>query len=316
MMPGPQYGQRSRGSQGSPPFGHGYPMSPLVLRLIIANFAIYLLMALGIIPTVAIEWLGFGVPGFITRPWTIVTYMFLHGSFMHVFMNMLALFFFGPPLERRWGRRLFLKYYILTGLGGAAASVLLYSALGPTLMIGASGAVFGLLVAFALNWPDARILLWFVFPVKAKWFVIGLGAFTLLSTAQGSADGVAHWAHLGGLVSGYVYLRYGERIGRAASRAFFTEKPARPPKQRRRRRPGRKKPSAAGGEEPSASTPLRPTPPRRRGRDEGLDEVDRILDKIRATGMDSLTPRERAFLDEVSRQYRETKDKRPTSRTH
>ena len=290
----PQYGQ------GAPPFGHGFPMTPLVLRLMVANFAIYLLMAVRVIPTAAVEWLGFGVPGFLTRPWTLVTYMFLHGSFMHVFMNMLALFFFGPPLERKWGSRTFLKYYLLTGLGGAAASVLLYSVLGPTLMVGASGAVFGLLVAFAMNWPDAKILLWFVFPVRAKWFVLGLGAFTLLSTAQGSADGVAHWAHLGGLASGFVYLRYGERIGRFASRLFFTEKPA-PPRKRARRPAGR-------------DQPPRRTPPRRRpGR--RLDEVDRILDKIRATGMDSLTPRERAFLDEVSRQYRETKD-RDTSRTH
>ena len=301
-------GQRARGMGGGGiRFGHGFPMSRWVLRLMIANFAIYLLTALRIIPLSAVEWLGFSVPGFLTRPWTLVTYMFLHGSFMHVFMNMLALFFFGPPLEQKWGSRLFLRYYLLTGLGGAAFSVLLYSMIGPTMMIGASGAIFGLLLAFALNWPDARIYLWFVFPVKAKWFVMGLGAFTLLSTAQGSADGVAHWAHLGGLVSGFVYLRYGERIGRFVQRALYKEKPAPTHRPRRRRRP-RPDPTVEGP---------RPTP-RRRPRQNGdaLDEVDRILDKIRATGMDSLTPRERAFLDEVSRQYRATQDTRSKTRTH
>ncbi|WP_425154227.1 rhomboid family intramembrane serine protease [Candidatus Palauibacter sp.] len=296
--------QQAYGS-GGVRFGHGFPMSRWVLRLMIANFAIFLLMSLRIVPAPAIEWLGFAVPGFLTRPWTAVTYMFLHGSFMHVFMNMLALFFFGPPLEQKWGSRFFLKYYLITGLGGAASSVLLYSVLGPTMMIGASGAVFGLLLAFALNWPDARILLWFVFPVRAKWFVMGLGAFTLLSTAQGSADGVAHWAHLGGLVSGFVYLRYGERLRRFAAKALYQEKEKPAPRSRRRRR------AASTGEAPP------PTPRRRRRQDgDALDEVDRILDKIRATGMDSLTPRERAFLDEVSRQYRQTQDTPTKSRTH
>ena len=166
-------------------FGHGFPMSRWVKRLMIANFAIFVVMAIGIIPPRAIDWLGFAVPGFLTRPWTIVTYMFVHGGFMHVFMNMLALFFFGPPLEQKWGSRFFLRFYLVTGLGAAAFSVLLYSLTGPTIMVGASGAIFGILVAFALNWPDAKIFLYFVFPVPAKWFVAGLGAFTLLLDRTG-----------------------------------------------------------------------------------------------------------------------------------
>ena len=289
-------GRFGGGGPGGVRFGHGFPMSRWVLRLMVANFAVFLLMAVRIVPAGAIEWLGFAVPGFLTRPWTVVTYMFVHGGFMHLFMNMLALFFFGPPLERKWGSRFFLRFYLVAGLGGAAFSVLLYSLTGPTLMVGASGAIFGLLVAFALNWPDAKILLYFVFPVPAKWFVAGLGALTLLSTVQGSTDGVAHWAHLGGLVTGFVYLRYGERIGRFAHRALYKERqaPTRPP------------------------PPPPPPPPRRRRRVDGdsLDEVDRILDKIRADGMDSLSARERAFLDEVSRQYQQTKGTEKKTRTH
>lgn len=280
-------------------FGHGFPMSRWVLRLMIANFAIFLLMAVRLVPAGAIEWLGFAVPGFLTRPWTVFTYMFVHGGFMHLFMNMLALFFFGPPLEQKWGSRFFLRFYLATGLGGAAFSVLLYSLTGPTIMVGASGAIFGLLVAFALNWPDAKIFLYFVFPVPAKWFVAGLGVLTLLSTVQGSTDGVAHWAHLGGLVTGFVYLRYGERIGRFAHRALYKERPA--PARGRKRRPA----------------PPPPAPRRRRRVDgDSLDEVDRILDKIRADGMDSLSTRERAFLDEVSRQYQQTKGTEKKTRTH
>ena len=281
-------------------FGHGFPMSRWVLRLMIANFAIFLLMAMRIVPVGAVDWLGFAVPGFLTRPWTIVTYMFVHGGFMHVFMNMLALFFFGPPLEQKWGSRFFLRFYLVTGLGAAAFSVLLYSLTGPTIMVGASGAIFGILVAFALNWPDAKIYLYFVFPVPAKWFVAALGAFTLLSTVQGSADGVAHWAHLGGLVTGFVYLRYGDRIGRRAHSLLYKERPAAPRARTRR-----------------AAPPPDPTPRRRRRADgDSLDEVDRILDKIRASGMDSLSARERAFLDEVSRQYQQTKSPRKKTRTH
>ncbi|WP_420447098.1 rhomboid family intramembrane serine protease [Candidatus Palauibacter sp.] len=281
-------------------FGHGFPMSRWVKRLMIANFAIFLVMAIGIVPPAAVDWLGFAVPGFLTRPWTIVTYMFVHGGFMHVFMNMLALFFFGPPLEQKWGSRFFLRFYLVTGLGAAAFSVLLYSLTGPTIMVGASGAIFGILVAFAMNWPDAKIFLYFVFPVPAKWFVAGLGAFTLLSTVQGSADGVAHWAHLGGLVTGFVYLRFGERIGRLARSVFYKE--VQPPTPRRARRP---------------APPPAPTPRRRRRADgDSLDEVDRILDKIRASGMDSLSERERAFLDEVSRQYQQTQGTGKKTRTH
>lgn len=282
-------------------FGHGFPMSRWVLRLMVANFAIFLLMATRIVPAGAIDWLGFAVPGFLTRPWTLVTYMFVHGGFMHLFMNMLALFFFGPPLEQKWGSRFFLRFYLVTGLGAAAFSVLLYSLTGPTIMVGASGAIFGLLVAFALNWPDAKIFLYFVFPVPAKWFVAALGAFTLLSTVQGSADGVAHWAHLGGLVTGFVYLRYGERISRLAHRMLYKERPA--PTRGRKRRP---------------APPPPPPSSRRRRRVDGdsLDEVDRILDKIRADGMDSLSARERAFLDEVSRQYQQTQGTEKKTRTH
>ncbi|MXW65409.1 MAG: rhomboid family intramembrane serine protease [Gemmatimonadales bacterium] len=281
-------------------FGHGFPMSRWVMRLMIANFAIFLLMAMRIVPVGAVDWLGFAVPGFLTRPWTIVTYMFVHGGFMHVFMNMLALFFFGPPLEQKWGSRFFLRFYLVTGLGAAAFSVLLYSLTGPTIMVGASGAIFGILVAFALNWPDAKIYLYFVFPVPAKWFVAALGAFTLLSTVQGSADGVAHWAHLGGLVTGFVHLRYGDRIGRLANRFLYKERPVAPRGRKRR-----------------AAPPPDPTPRRRRRADgDSLDEVDRILDKIRASGMDSLSARERAFLDEVSRQYQQTQGTRKKTRTH
>ncbi len=273
-------------------------MSKWVLRLLIANIAIFmaraLLGAVGVNTTPFVEaWLAFGVPDFITRPWTAVTYMFLHGGFGHLFTNMLVLFFFGPPLENHWGSKFFIKYYLITGLGAALFAVLLYPLIGPSLVIGASGAIFGLLLAFALNWPDAKIYIYFLFPVPAKWFVGVLGLFALFQTIGGSGGGVAHWAHLGGLVTGIVYLRLGERIGRSFEKIFFKEKP-------RHVKVERKAPA-----DPAPKPEVRR---RRRGVDgDSLDEVDRILDKIRESGMDSLSVKERAFLDDMSRQYKKKK---------
>jgi len=285
------------GAGGGFRFGHGFPMTPWVLRLVLANVAVFLIQGLGILPPPVWESLAFRMPGFLVQPWSIVTYMFLHGSFAHLFGNMLVLFFFGPPLESHWGGRFFIRFYTICGLGGAVFSVLLYRLIGPTLVIGASGAIFGLLLAFAMNWPDAKIYLYFLFPVPAKWFVAILGLFTLYATASGAGGGIAHWTHLGGMVFGFVTLRYGERIGRGVKRAFVKDPRSRVRVER-------------GGSTGKGAAPRSASRPRRGVDGDSLDEVDRILDKIREHGMDSLTARERAFLDEMSRRYRDTPETR------
>lgn len=290
-------------------FGHGFPMTTWVKRLLIANVAVWGLFGLGILPRGAIEWLGFAIPTSFLRPWTAVTYMFVHATFGHLFMNMLVLFFFGPPLENHWGSRFFLKFYLACGLGGAAFHLLFASIIGPVPMIGASGAIFGLLLAFAMNWPDARIYLYFLFPIPAKWFVGILGAFTLFATFRGGGGVVAHWAHLGGLVTAFVYLRFGERMARGLKGAFFRDRPARVRVERggRTEASERQKPERQQRERREKRAGRRG----KRGVDgDALDEVDRILDKIRESGMDSLTAEERAFLDEMSRRYQKT------TRTH
>ena len=281
-------GRRYAAAGGGLRFGHGFPMTLWVKRLLVANFTVFAAIWLKLLPVSVTSALAFAVPDFLTRPWSPLTYMFVHAAFPHVFMNMLALFFFGPPLESHWGSRFFIRYYIVCGLGGALFAILLYPLIGPTAMIGASGAIFGLLLAFAMNWPDAQIYLYFLFPVPAKWFVAVLGAFTLFATVRGAGGGVAHWAHLGGMVTGFVMLRYGERMSRGLKRAFFRERPTHVKVEK-------------------GSRPAQPPPERRsrRGVDgDSLDEVDRILDKIRESGMSSLTDTERAFLDEMSRRYR------------
>ncbi len=148
--------------------------------------------------------------------WQPFTYLFLHDGFFHILFNLFALWMFGSDLERLWGGRKFLFYFFLCGVGAAVFDVLVQpSSRIPT--IGNSGAIFGILLAFGVLWPDRPIFLWFVVPVKAKWFVIGIGAIEFLSELGGAQSGIAHLAHLGGMLVGYLYLRGGRLSGRAQS---------------------------------------------------------------------------------------------------
>ncbi len=266
----------------------GYALTPWVKRLLVANtVAFFLTLIIGADPI--FRWFAFAPSRALIQPWSAVTYMFLHGNFWHLFVNMLILFFFGPPLENKWGSREFVKYYLICGLGGAALSFLFV----PFWIVGASAATLGLMLAFALNWPNAPIYIWGIFPVKAKWlvgffFVVDLlGAF-----GSGSGGGIAHFAHLGGVITGLVYLKSGwilsslgkKQSGRRRARRFAIV---------REEAPGRET-----GQEKEA-------PPVWSSEDEAmLDRVDKILDKISAEGMSSLTPDERRILDEVSKKRR------------
>jgi len=151
------------------------------------------------------------------RIWQPLTYLFLHGGLFHILFNMLTLWMFGTELERMWGSRFFTKYYFAAGLGAAATQVILSFVPGDfgdqmylTTTIGASGAVYGVLLAYALYFPNRPIYMYFVFPIPAKYFVMILGGISLLSSV-GGGGGVAHTAHLGGLVAGYLYLK-GTRV--------------------------------------------------------------------------------------------------------
>jgi len=140
------------------------------------------------------------------KVWQLVTYMFLHdpNGFMHIFLNMLFLWMFGAELEREWGTREFLKYYFITGIGAGILNIVLSSS--PT--IGASGAVYGVMLAYALRYPNRYIYIYFLFPVKIKYFMAFLALISFFSTFGSYGDGIAHAAHLGGIVIGYIYLKY------------------------------------------------------------------------------------------------------------
>ena len=150
--------------------------------------------------------------------WQPFTYMFLHGGLGHILFNMLALWMFGVQLERRWGTRFFLRYYFLTGVGAGVSTLIASlpfmfgSSLYGVPTIGASGAIYGVLLAFALYYPKVPILLFFLFPVPARYFVMIIGGIAFYNSMITTGSGIAHTAHLGGMLFGYLYLTRG-RVG-------------------------------------------------------------------------------------------------------
>src|SRR5947208_7369855 len=152
-------------------------------------------------------------PEHVLWAWQVATYMFLHGGIFHIVFNMLALWMFGTELERTWGTRYFLKFYLVTGIGAGVLTVffsLLPFGFARQLqyanVIGASGAIYGLLLAYAMYFPERPIYMYFVFPIPAKIFVAIMGAIAFLSSMS-EAGGVANATHLGGLLVGYVFLK-------------------------------------------------------------------------------------------------------------
>ena len=190
--------------------GPGAP-TPAVKILLITNVALFLInMIVGSIMTIR---LGLS-PQSVFQDfalWQPVTYMFLHstGGLGHILFNMLALWMFGTELERTWGTRFFTKYYFVTGIGAAATSLLLSLFIADiyhSTTVGASGAIYGLLIAYAMYFPH-RTIYYIIFPIPARVFVAIMGLIAFWSSVSGSGGGVAHTAHLGGLVVGYLYLK-------------------------------------------------------------------------------------------------------------
>lgn len=267
----------------------GIALTPWVKRLLIANVVAFLLTwALSFArPGGFVEYLAFTPVEVLQKPWTVLTYMFVHGGPLHLIFNMLGLLFFGPRLEERWGATEFLKFYLICGLGGALFSLVFpYQPI-----IGASAAVYGILLAFAFYWPDTPIYIWGILPVAAKWLVAILVATSIFFTLSGGASGVAHLAHLGGLATGFLWLKspwappaWGAVPARRASGRMATATAF------ARRALSRPKHIQVGHVRTVAQ-------PRE-------NDVDRILDKISAHGIASLTEEERRRLEEASQRPR------------
>ncbi|MFQ5889306.1 MAG: rhomboid family intramembrane serine protease [Gemmatimonadota bacterium] len=250
-------------------------MTPWVGQLIFANVVMYVL---SIAFPALVGDLAFMPALVLSRPWTPLTYMFLHAGVWHLFFNMIALFFFGPRLEVRLGGPRFLRLYFISGLMGAGLSVLTPFAT----IVGASGAVFGVLLGFARYWPHERIYIWGVLPIEARVLVIAMTVLALWGGFGGSRDGIAHFAHLGGFLGGYLYLRYTEATS--------------PARNFRQRATVTLSAKISDGRNLQRWSQI----DRDSLHEANRDELDRILEKIRVSGTSSLTLREREFLDRFS----------------
>lgn len=266
-------------------FGHS-PISRgsftgVIKWLIIINVAVFFIQrvaGVGFLKTFSL------IPIYVTKKiwiWQLVTYMFLHAGFFHLLINLFVLWMFGKSIATVWGNREFLKYYLICGIGAAVLTVIT----GPFTRIptiGASGGVYGVLLAFGMLYPESVIYLYFLIPIKAKHFVILMGALTFISSINSTGSQVAHFAHLGGLLTGYIYLKSSSlrhKFSLGTLKTINTYKIAEFIYKLKMFFSHNKKPSAAGPAGPVSE-----------------NNVNEILDKILLHGIESLTPEEKQIM--------------------
>jgi membrane associated rhomboid family serine protease len=273
-------------------------ITPWVGRLLAANAIVLLLQQTIFTSDSLTDLLSFTASLALQRPWTFVTYMFVHAGILHLAANSLALFVFGPPVERRLGSSTFILYYLYCGIGAAFFSLLLHTVnLGPDAMVGASGAILGVAYAFSRIMPDAQLMVFPIpVPIRARWLILMLAAFDVVGLFLLN-DNIAHGAHLGGLLSGAFYFVL-RGIARPADPMPIASPRPRVPVAVR----GSAPPAPSRTRSEAAAPQVSRESQSRRG--EETAEIDRVLDKISASGIDSLTPDERRFLDAVARRRR------------
>jgi membrane associated rhomboid family serine protease len=194
-------------------------LPPAIKWLIIINVAVFLLGSLTPLGPVLERYFALTPSDVVTQffIWQLASYLFLHQGVLHILFNMLALWMFGSELETTWGTRRFLQFYFFAGIGAGICVVLLnYAFRSPEIhTLGASGAIYGILLAWAVLWPDRIILFFFLFPMKVKYFVMIFGAIAFYNPFNPNSP-VSEFAHLGGMAFGYVFLKMPRRRGRGA----------------------------------------------------------------------------------------------------
>jgi len=253
-------------------FGRG--VSSAIKILIIANVAVFLLENLLGIEQLFNNYLGL-VPSLVINDfyiWQLFTYMFLHGGLWHLLINMVVLWMFGSEIERYWGRKEFLGYYFITGIGsGILTTAFSYSSTIP--IVGASGAIYGVLLAYGMMFPNRIIYLYFLIPVKVKYFVLFIGGVAFFSSIADKGSSISHLTHLTGMLIGYIYMKSNVRISNL-SKSFGDLKIKREVKKAERVR---------------------------KSYDNLRQEIDSILDRINEVGYENLTDDEKHILEEASR---------------
>ncbi len=272
----------------------GFQLTPTVKYLLIANVAIFFLQQ--IIPNVLEQWGAFNTPLAVNQLqiWRFVTYMFLHGGVSHVLFNMLGLWMFGTQIEALWGQRTFTLYYFVCGIGGA----ILYGlfgllGIGGGWMLGASGAIMGLLLAYGMTYPDNLIFIMGILPIKAKYMVILYGMMDLLSIPKN--DGVANLAHLGGLLAGFIFIQItipglsGQMFkGNSLGSWWRRTQTKRRMKVVRPKKTTSSEPKSSGFHSGTSTNP-------------DQQRIDKILDKISREGLQSLSDEEQDLLRRAGR---------------
>ena len=288
-------------------------LTTAVQWLIALNVAIYFVQLTVLDPTDVQLALGFQKNNLGHQWWTIGTYMFVHGGFWHLALNMYTLWLFGPRVEWRWSTREFLRFYLFCGLGGWFAHLVFA---GTTVLIGASAAVFGVMLAYATLWPDEQVFVFGVIPTTVRWLVIFVGALNIvggIATMDGRG-GVAYLAHVGGLVAGWLYLRTIAAVNLGRLRQGVSPVPDEPeesppravpkalPRSRAREREHIDDVVARSNAMVAKHATSRRTS---RGVQPEHAALDKVLDKISAHGLESLTGAERNLLNEASKRLRD-----------
>ena len=246
-----------------------------VKLLVIINIVVFVLTALsgqrsilfssfGLVPSNV--WSNFKV-------WQLFTYLFVHGGFLHIFFNMFVLWMFGKDLEMQWGKNEFLLFYFTCGIGAGLMTVL-FSVNSIVPIVGASGAIYGLLVAYGFTYPNRMVYLYGLFPLKVKYMVLGLGVIAFFASLSANQSNVSHITHLSGMIIGVLYIYF-----------IFNWKNIKMEYYRLRLKNLKQNTSAQNDEEVLMKK-----------------KVDEILDKLNASGWDSLTEQEEKYLTRASKQ--------------
>jgi len=292
------------------------PQSPRMTRavqwLLALNIGIYFLQLTLFGSDAVYSALALDPARFPAAWWTLVTYMFVHAWLAHLAFNMFTLWMFGPRLEQEWGTRSFVQFYIWCGIGGAIAHLVFAR---HSSVIGASGAISGVLVAYALRWPDEEVYLFGVIPMKSRWLVAALLGMNIIFALSPSSR-IDWTAHVGGMAFGWIFLKLYAVGGINRVRGWVSAVPDEsedmPRAVPRNRAPMRDR----GGSVDEVvarsnavvlrqSKPLQHVPKQETPK-EYAARVNRVLDKISQQGIDSLTRDERRLLEEMSRKLRET----------
>jgi len=292
------------------PFGGFSVFPPVIKNLLIINVAVFFIqmiannLMLGGKPLWYVLNLWFALnpisEGFNFQIWQLITYQFMHGGFSHILFNMFALWMFGMEIENIWGSKKFLTYYLICGIAAGLAQLFiapLYST--PAVTIGASGAIFGVMIAFAMLFPDRHIFLYFLIPIRAK-YLIGFLFILEIFWIGDAGSNVAHLAHLGGALAGFLFIMFDKSIDAPLKRMFNISSGYRPGKQFQNPLSGLSDKFRKRSQNIDDAN-YYDINQKKEGEEITQEDIDKILDKISQSGYQNLTEREKRVLFEASK---------------